>query len=179
MTLSTINISFLNARSVFKSNHPKAQKEYSRFLRSRIHPQADVLCLQELTASSRHNHLSPSDIRTLHYLFPNTCCLFSKYTAIICLHPKLTIVDQSISLDERITAGTIISTEDNQQLCYITNIYAPANRDQRIPFYNSILDNPQVIAPPLPNKHMILGDFNKKKKKKIIKRRLYITVNLS
>lgn len=160
MTLSIINISSLNARSVLKSNHPQTQKEYSRFLHSQIHPQTDVLCLQELTGSSRHNHLSPSDIQTLQFLFPNTCCLISKYTAIICLNPKLTIIDQSISLDERITAGTIVSTDDNQQLCYITNIYAPANRDHRIPFYNNILNNPQVIAPSLPNKHILLGDFN-------------------
>lgn len=79
MTITHINIATLNARSIFKTNNNQSRKEFPYFLRSHLHPNIDVLCLQELQKSN-NPHLTDSDISHLNYIFPNMNALLSTYS---------------------------------------------------------------------------------------------------
>lgn len=159
MTITHINIATLNARSIFKTNNNQSRKEFPYFLRSHLHPNIDVLCLQELQKSN-NPHLTDSDISHLNYIFPNMNALYSQHTAIICINKNLTLMDQSISIDERITSATVIDSTTDQPVCSITNIYGPATDSLKPNFYDNIMTNTQLTNPTLPDKHFILGDLN-------------------
>lgn len=160
MPLSNINIATLNARSVFKLKSIKTQKEFARFLRTDIHPKIDILCLQELSHYRKQTHLSLQDKQTLLSLFPNSKNIFSKHNAIIVINPDLNFINESISIEERIITATIINNNNNQSICQITNIYAPADNYEKEEFYKNILNNPQISNSSEPERHIILGDFN-------------------
>lgn len=158
MIINPTRIASLNARSIFKDANKSMQKQFISYLRSQS-LQLDILCLQEVSAFNTQDHLSHDQIHSFQsFMFPAIPSVVTKYTAIICLNPSLYLDNVAISLDQRIITASVM-TASGALICNITNIYAPADRSARVPFYDSLLTMPMfssVSSAPW----LLVGDLN-------------------
>ena len=158
MIIKPIRIASLNARSIFKDANKQLQKQYVSYLRSHS-LKLDILCLQEVSSFTAQDHLSADQVHRFHsFMFPSMPAIVTKHCAIICLNRSLTLENVSISLDERVITASIMD-QSGSLLCRLTNVYAPAQRSERLLFYDSFLSLPMfpsVGSDPW----LLLGDFN-------------------
>jgi len=154
-----IRIATLNARSIIKVSNTKTSKHFTNYLRSKTH-QYDIICLQEVISANSAEHLSENHLKSLCYLFPNSSAVYTKHCAIICLNPKLKLINEFITFDERCINATVING-NSETLFHITTIYAPAQPQERLIFFNNLHSLPSFgDMSNLNEPWFYLGDFN-------------------
>ena len=152
-----LKIGSLNTRSLFMESNPTTFKEFSSYLRSKS-LQLDILCLQEVSHFRSQPTLTESQIRSFSFAFPNCSLVVSKHCAIICLNPRLSLVDTEVLLDERCIVASVRDTQSNV-LCKVANIYGPAQSSDRPSFLSQFLSL-TIWSEVLNTPWMLLGDFN-------------------
>ena len=158
MIIKPIRIASLNARSIFKDANKQLQKQYVSYLRSHS-LQLDVLCLQEVSSFTAQDHLSADQVHRFHsFMFPSMSAIVTKHCAIICLNTSLTLENGSISMDERVITASVMD-QSGSLLCHLTTVYAPAQRSERLIFYDSFHSLP-MFPPVASDPWILLGDFN-------------------
>ncbi|KAG1158142.1 hypothetical protein G6F37_006060 [Rhizopus arrhizus] len=134
------------------------QKEFMSHLRS-LSLNIDILCLQEISSFRSQDHLTSDQIRYIStFMFPRCSVVVSKHCAIISLKPAYDLTDSSISLDERSVFATVRDTQGHL-ICNIANVYAPAQRADRLSFFDSFLSLP-FVAKVQDDPWFLVGDFN-------------------
>ena len=158
MIIKPTRIASLNARSIFKDANKNIQKQFISYLRSPS-LKLDILCLQEVSAFNTQDHLSPDQIHSFQsFMFPSMPSIVTKYTAIICLNRSLCLDNVTVSMDQRVITASVVDASGTL-VCNVTNIYAPADRSARVPFYDSLLTMPMfpsVSSAPW----LLVGDLN-------------------
>ncbi|KAG1049516.1 hypothetical protein G6F43_008161 [Rhizopus delemar] len=144
-------------RDIFKEADKPIQKSSTHYFCSRsLH--IDILCLQEVSSSRSQDHLTDDQCHYFSsFIFSRCSALPTKHCAIICLNSSYSLINFSISVDERcITALAIDSI--NQPLCHIMSICAPAQPAERLTFYESflLLSSVECMAE---GSWILLGDF--------------------
>jgi endonuclease/exonuclease/phosphatase family metal-dependent hydrolase len=150
----------LNARSIFKDADKNTQRLFLSYLKSSS-LSLDILCLQEVSAFHRQDHLTQEQSHYFtNFLFPRCAVVFTKYCAIICLNQKYYLENAMISLDERCIGVTVMDKSNHSTVCTVINVYGPAQQHDRLPFLDTFMSLPQVhlVSDSLPS--FLLGDFN-------------------
>lgn len=124
MKYKYIRIASVNARSIYKVSNNTKQRQYTNHLRSKTIAE-DILCLQETSAFHSQEHLTEDQTKQFEFMFPGTQHVLTRHCAIISLNEKFTLINTSITRDERCIATTVVDNQ-NRTIYHIANIYAPA-----------------------------------------------------
>lgn len=160
MSNRPLRIASLNARSIFKDADRNTQRLFLSYLKSSS-LSLDILCLQEVSAFHRQDHLTQEQRHYfINFLFPRCAVLFTKHCAIICLNHNYHLDNDIVSLDERCLSANVIDKSTNTTICTIINIYGPAQQADRLPFLDHFMSLPYVdlVSDLLPT--FLLGDLN-------------------
>ena len=118
----SIRIATLNARSFLGGKNPNKTKLLTKYLKPST-PSIDILCLQDISASTANQRLTKDETSQLQFLFPNNTNIFAKYTAIICLNSKYILTDSCISTDNRWIHTTVQDANNQRTVCRLLNTY--------------------------------------------------------
>lgn len=153
-----LRIGSLNARSIFKESNSITRNTFISHLKS-TSLGLDILCLQETSTLSRHNHITDDQLlQFTRFMFPNCSSILTKHVAIICLQQHLSLDSTLVSMDERVVLASIVDHHQHT-LCHIINTYVPAQDHDRQEFLRSFHDLPFIQAVNT-GPWLLLGDFN-------------------
>jgi hypothetical protein len=148
-----IKIGSLNCRSLSKPLNSNKRQHFTRFLRT---TQLDIITFQE-------THANGLEIQqTLDMLLQTKSSCWSSHCGIVSLNANILITPIFISIDQRVILSLVEQNKQSFDPFYILTIYAPANSQERRPFFaNLAAFHPIVSMFENPSARIVVtGDFN-------------------